>query len=172
MDLLGIVIVTVGTFSSGIYYLFFCEAGLQRLHWAIVSLPERHCYRCSNFASRAQNAPLAESEVGAFVAFGASSFIPLLHGVQRYGLEYMLQYSGMKWYLLELTFHGTGVSLYAFRIRSVLYLVNLIFGEARTRSFISLSYAQCIHTWLPCCKVSQPVIHWKSVSLKVPIERI
>ena len=24
----------------------------------------------------------------------------------------MLQYSGMKWYLLELTFYGTGVSLY------------------------------------------------------------
>ena len=44
---------------------------------------------------------------------GASSFIPLLHGVQRYGLEYMLQYSGIKWYLLELTFYGTGVSLYA-----------------------------------------------------------
>ncbi|KAK8012086.1 cytochrome P450 [Apiospora arundinis] len=43
---------------------------------------------------------------------------------------------------------------------------------AMTRSFISLSYAQCIHTWLPCCKVSQPVIHWKSVSLKVPIKRI
>lgn len=52
-------------------------------------------------------------KVGAFVVFGASSFIPLLHGVQRYGLEYMLQYSGMKWYLLELTFYGTGVSLYA-----------------------------------------------------------
>jgi hypothetical protein len=25
----------------------------------------------------------------------------------------MLQYSGMKWYLLELTFYGTGVGLYA-----------------------------------------------------------
>jgi adiponectin receptor len=52
-------------------------------------------------------------KVGAFVVFGASSFIPLLHGVQRYGLEYMLQFSGMKLYLLELTFYGTGVSLYA-----------------------------------------------------------
>lgn len=41
MDLLGIVIVTVGTFSSGIYYVFFCEAGLQKLHWAIVSLSEQ-----------------------------------------------------------------------------------------------------------------------------------
>lgn len=41
MDLLGIVIVTVGTFSSGIYYVFFCEGVLQNLHWAIVSLSER-----------------------------------------------------------------------------------------------------------------------------------
>ena len=37
MDLLGIVVLTVGTFSSGIYYVFFCEASLQKLHWAIVS---------------------------------------------------------------------------------------------------------------------------------------
>jgi adiponectin receptor len=40
MDLLGIVIVTVATFVSGIYYLFTCEPRLQKLHWAIVS-PER-----------------------------------------------------------------------------------------------------------------------------------
>lgn len=55
-------------------------------------------------------------KVGAFVIFGASSFIPLLHGVQRYGLKYMLQYSGMKWYLLELAFYGTGVGPLQFRI--------------------------------------------------------
>lgn len=107
--------------------------------------------------------------MGAFVVFGASSFVPLLHGVQRYGLEYMLQYSGMKWYLLELAFYGTGVSLYAVRLPphrpvlfpeapeilmnicspgfpSVWHRVNLIFGEVRTRSFTSPSYAPCTHT--------------------------
>lgn len=41
MDLLGIVIATVGTFSSGIYYGYFCEPSLQKLHWAIVCLSER-----------------------------------------------------------------------------------------------------------------------------------
>lgn len=50
--------------------------------------------------------------VGAYVALGASAFIPLLHGVQLYGLEYMLKYSGMKWYLLELVAYGGGVSIY------------------------------------------------------------
>lgn len=39
LDLLGIVVVTVGTFSSGIYYVFFCEASLQKFHWAIVRHP-------------------------------------------------------------------------------------------------------------------------------------
>ena len=38
MDLLGIVIVTVATFFSGIYYVFFCEPHLQKLHWIIVSI--------------------------------------------------------------------------------------------------------------------------------------
>lgn len=51
--------------------------------------------------------------MGAYFALGASSFIPLLHGVQLYELEDMLQYAGMKWYLIELGFYGGGVGLYA-----------------------------------------------------------
>ena len=51
--------------------------------------------------------------MGAYFVLGASSFIPLLHGLQLYGLEYMLQYAGMKWYLIELVFYGGGVGLYA-----------------------------------------------------------
>lgn len=50
--------------------------------------------------------------VGAFVALGASAFIPILQGIRRYGFEYMFQYSGMKYYLPELVFYGCGVSLY------------------------------------------------------------
>ncbi|KAF5699747.1 hypothetical protein FGLOB1_11187 [Fusarium globosum] len=35
-DLLGIVIVIVGTFIPGIYYIFSCEPILLKVHWAIV----------------------------------------------------------------------------------------------------------------------------------------
>ncbi|KAL6910519.1 mPR-like GPCR protein [Trichoderma evansii] len=108
MDLLGIVTVTVGTFIPGIYYIFPCEPDLQKLYWAIIT------------ASGAATATLIsipkfrtlrwwKARVGAYVALGASAFIPLLHGVQLYGLEYMLQYPGMKWYLLELVFYGVGL---------------------------------------------------------------
>jgi hypothetical protein len=82
MDLLGIVFLTMGTLFSGIYYVFFCEAALQKLHWAMVRIFERydsgvkshdmltlipglshgHCYRYSNIKSVAQNAALAECQ--------------------------------------------------------------------------------------------------------------
>ena len=108
--------------------------------------------------------------MGAYVALGASAVIPLLHGVQLYGLEYMLQYSGMKWYLLELALYGGGVSLYgvslharcpksitdncSLEFQSASHRVNLIFGGARTRSFMSLSYALCTYTQSPLRRLS------------------
>ncbi|KAI1257949.1 hypothetical protein MGN70_000994 [Eutypa lata] len=112
MDLLGIIIVIVGTFTSGIYYLFFCEPNLRKVHWAInwttgsitgilISKPSLRTARGRKI------------KVSAFIVFGATSFIHLLHGAQRYGSEYMLQYAGMDWYLLEIFFYGTSVLMYA-----------------------------------------------------------
>ncbi|KAJ5692824.1 hypothetical protein N7462_002247 [Penicillium macrosclerotiorum] len=111
MDLLGIVIVTVGTFIPGIYYIFYCDPGLQKFHWAIIvasgsvtaaliSIPTFRTLRWRKV------------RVGAYVALGASAFIPLMHGVQLFGLDYMLKYSGMKWYLVELVVYGGGAGLY------------------------------------------------------------
>ncbi|KAJ5461033.1 uncharacterized protein N7458_002585 [Penicillium daleae] len=129
MDLLGIVMVTMGTFCSGIYYLFFCEASLQKLHWAIVLTTGTVTgVLISNPLFRTPRG--RKVKVGAFVIFGASSFIPLLHGVKRYGLEYMLEYSEVKLYLLELTFYSIGVSLYSFRIPERLAPSHQIFHVA------------------------------------------
>ncbi|KAI1016210.1 hypothetical protein LB504_009183 [Fusarium proliferatum] len=115
MDLLGIVIVTVGTFIPGIYYIFNCEPFLQKTHWTIVIL-------CGSATAALISIPKFRTlrwrkvRVGAYVALGASAFIPLLHGVRVYGLDYMLEYSGMRWYLVELVLYGGGCCLYAFRI--------------------------------------------------------
>ena len=49
---------------------------------------------------------------GVFVVLGSSSFIPLLHGTQLFGLRYMLRHSGMKWYLPELGCYCAGVTFY------------------------------------------------------------
>ncbi|EJP70988.1 Hemolysin-III protein [Beauveria bassiana ARSEF 2860] len=115
MDLLGIVIVTMGTFIPGIYYIYFCELSLQRLHWSVVIL--------SGSSTAAlicipvfRTLRWRKVKIGAYVALGASALIPLAHGSQLYGLKYMTQYSGMNWYLLELAIYGSGTAFYALRI--------------------------------------------------------
>ncbi|KAG8664346.1 uncharacterized protein FPOAC1_013684 [Fusarium poae] len=114
LDLLGIVIVTVGTFIPGIYYIFNCEPTLQKIHWIIVVF-------CGSATAALISIPKFRTlrwrkvRVGAYIALGASAFIPLLHGVQVYGLEYMLEYSGMEWYLAELLLYGGGCGFYAVR---------------------------------------------------------
>ncbi|KAG5751059.1 hypothetical protein H9Q72_008537 [Fusarium xylarioides] len=124
MDLLGIVIVTVGTFIPGIYYIFNCEPFLQKIHWTIVCHPSHSVTSSAVVLCGSATAALIsipefrtlrwrKVRVGAYVALGASAFIPLLHGVQVHGLDYMLEYSGMRWYLVELLLYGGGCSLYA-----------------------------------------------------------
>ncbi|KAI3326005.1 mPR-like GPCR protein [Xylariaceae sp. AK1471] len=115
MDLLGIIIVIVGTFTSGIYYLFFCEPSLRKMHWAMNwTMGTITGILTSNPSLRTSRG--RKVKVGAFMIFGATSFIHLLHGAQRYGFEHMLQYAGMDWYFLEIFFYGTSAILYAFRI--------------------------------------------------------
>ncbi|KAG7414877.1 Adiponectin receptor protein 1 [Fusarium oxysporum f. sp. raphani] len=125
-DLLGIVILTVGTFIPGIYYIFYCDPILQKIHWIIVC-HSGHLDTLSVvvFCGSATAALISipkfrtlrwrKARVSAYVALGASALIPLLHGVQVYGLEYMLEHSGMKWYLVELLLYGGGCGIYAVR---------------------------------------------------------
>ncbi|KAI0873180.1 hemolysin-III protein [Hypoxylon argillaceum] len=120
MDLLGIVIVTILTTGT--------------ITGVLISNPSLKTPRYRNV------------KAGAFVVFGASSFIPLLHGVQRYGLEYMLEYAGMKWYLLELTFYGTGVALYAFRIPERLAPGKFdIWGSSHQIFHVAILFAMYTH---------------------------
>ncbi|KAF5986484.1 mPR-like GPCR [Fusarium coicis] len=115
MDLLGIIIVTTGTFIPSIYYIFNCEPMLQKIHWTIVII-------CGSTTAALISTPefrtlrWRKMRVGAYATLGAAAFIPLLHGVQVYGLEYMLEYSSMKQYLVELLLYGGGCGLYALRI--------------------------------------------------------
>ena len=40
MDLLGIIIMTMGTFVPGMYYICLCESGFLKIQWASVCHPE------------------------------------------------------------------------------------------------------------------------------------
>lgn len=60
MDLLGIVIVTMGTFIPGIYYIFFCDLSLQRYHWYIVSQSNPQYLLVSSFLRGRPNRRLSQ----------------------------------------------------------------------------------------------------------------
>lgn len=139
MDLLGIVIVTMGTFIPGIYYIYFCQLSLQKFHWFIVRQPQRLLVALALKPSAPPHTDIILTQViisgsstsalicvpvfstlrwrkvkiGACLMLGGSALIPLLHGSQLYSLEYMTQYSGMNWYLLELAIYASGTVLYA-----------------------------------------------------------
>ena len=123
-----------------------------------------------------------KARIGAYLILGASALIPLLQGSQLYGREYMTQYSGMNWYLLELAVYGGGTALYAVSLQNkysiqmdiscdltssyssgfpnALLLANLIFGVVLIKSSTSPSCVPCIYTPLASCRLSRRVIHW------------
>ncbi|KAI0160751.1 mPR-like GPCR protein [Xylariaceae sp. FL1272] len=115
MDLLGITIVVVGTFTAGSYYVFYCEPALRKAHWGINwTMATVTGILASNPSLRTPRGRRAK--VAAFILFGATSFIHLLRGAQRYGLDYMMQSASMYWYFLEILVYGSSILLYAFRI--------------------------------------------------------
>ncbi|KAF2230030.1 mPR-like GPCR protein [Viridothelium virens] len=145
IDLLGIVIVTMGTFIPGIYYIFTCEPGLQKLHWAIV-IASGSATAALISMPKFRTLRWRKARVGAYVAMGASAFIPLLHGVYLYGFEYMLYYSGMKRYLLELFFYGGGCNLYASRTPERFAPGKFdIWASSHQIFHVSILSAMCIH---------------------------
>ena len=54
----------------------------------------------------------------AFLLFGTSALISLLHGFCLYGYHYMFGYMGMKWYLVELSLYGSGILIFAVSLQT------------------------------------------------------
>jgi len=42
LDFVGIVVLTLGDFVSGIYLVFYCEFTLQKLYWSMVRRNDNH----------------------------------------------------------------------------------------------------------------------------------
>jgi adiponectin receptor len=43
LDFVGIIVLTLGDFVSGIYMVFYCEPDLQRIYWAMVHMIDHLC---------------------------------------------------------------------------------------------------------------------------------
>lgn len=115
LDYVGIVILTLGDFVSGIYVVFYCEPELRKVHWTMVSsLGIATATVLVN--PSLQHSRYRSSRIGIFVCNGLAGFAPLVHGISIYGIEQMNVQSGMPYYLLEGSLLALGVAFYATRV--------------------------------------------------------
>ncbi|KAB8212954.1 hemolysin-III channel protein Izh2 [Aspergillus novoparasiticus] len=115
LDFVGIILLTLGNFVSGIFMVFCCESVLQRIYWAMMitlslvtavmpAHPKCQDHRWRTF------------RVCAFVGTGLSGVAPLTHGVELFGLAQMLKHLGMAYYLGEGLLLILGAIFYTLRI--------------------------------------------------------
>lgn len=139
LDLIGIVVLTLGDFVSGIYMVFWCEPLQRKIYWSMVSsclyvyfLLSYSLIFNSNFDleiailgsltifvmvnPRFQGPKFRAFRALTFVATGLSGFAPLIHGVKMFGVSQMMKQSGMPYYLIEGGFLLSGAFIYVVRL--------------------------------------------------------
>lgn len=115
LDYVGIIILTLGDFVSGIYLVFFCEPTLQKIYWSmIITLGTATVFILLN--PRLQGLRYRTLRVCTFVFTGLSGFAPLIHGIRLFGISQMNRQSGMPYYLLEGLLLIIGAFFYGTRI--------------------------------------------------------
>ncbi|KAL9037778.1 MAG: hypothetical protein Q9180_003531 [Flavoplaca navasiana] len=132
LDYVGIIILTLGDFVSGIYMVFYCNPSLQKVYWSMVCILwccKRHLAQVFLqiltlgtatviilLNPRLQGLRYRTLRVCTFVFTGLSGFAPLVHGIKLYGIPQMNRQSGMPYYLLEGLLLIIGAFFYGTRI--------------------------------------------------------
>ena len=118
LDFVGIVVLTLGDFVSGIYMAFYCEPVLQRIYRTMVNMITFAWHIRANrystqiitlsFATifillnpKFQGRRWRTFRVCTFVGTGLSGFAPVVHGIKIFGFSQMEKQSGMAYYVGE-----------------------------------------------------------------------
>ncbi|KAK0609222.1 hemolysin-III related-domain-containing protein [Bombardia bombarda] len=100
LDFVGIILLTVGDFVSGIYMVFWCERVLRIIYWSMIlglGVLDIGMLVGPKFQGRSWR----RFRVMCFVGTGLSGFAPLAHGIYLFGWSQMMKQSGMPYYLAE-----------------------------------------------------------------------
>ncbi|KAJ5923412.1 hemolysin-III channel protein Izh2 [Penicillium verhagenii] len=115
LDFVGIIILTLGDFVSGINMVFYCESGLKFIYWGMIGiLGLASLMVLAN--PRFQGLRWRTFRVGTFMAMGVSAIAPLLHGIMLFGFRQMMRQSGAPYYIVEVLLLGLGAIIYTTRI--------------------------------------------------------
>ncbi|KAB8226990.1 hemolysin III family protein [Aspergillus alliaceus] len=144
LDFLGIIVLTLGDFVSGIVMVFYYEPVLQKIYWAmIITLSLVTAFILVH--PKYQGLRWRTFRVCVFVGTGLSGFVPLIHGIKLFGFAQMLKHSGIAYYLEGLLLI-LGALFYALRIPESLKPGKFdIFGSSHQIFHVLVVLATVVH---------------------------
>lgn len=115
LDYLGIVLLIWGSFIPSIYYGFNEDHDLTVRYWGMITT-------IGLMTGTATLMPLFRTptwrpvRAGMFVAMGLSAIVPVLHGLELFGYEYMQRAIGLNWLVTQGALYILGAGIYAARV--------------------------------------------------------
>jgi len=115
LDYVGIIFLITGSFIPTIFYGFSaCHPHLREVYWFMICSLAVGCTIVSVF-ERFRTPAWRPYRAGMFVAMGLSGVVPVLHGMELYGIAKMRESIGLTWLVLQGFLYILGAALYAAR---------------------------------------------------------
>ena len=114
IDYLGILLLILGSFFSGIYVGFYDSPGRRWTYWTMILFLSISTALLV-IHPKLQGLSYRTLRTAAFVATGLSGFAPVGHGLWLYGWDEMWVRSGMPFWFLEGIIYGIGAGFFVTR---------------------------------------------------------
>ncbi|KAI1505140.1 hemolysin-III related-domain-containing protein [Biscogniauxia marginata] len=114
LDFVGIVLLILGSFVSGVYVGFWCETTERRIYWAMIGSLALISVIIT-LAPAFQGPRWRTFRLLTFVCTGLSGLAPVAHGIHMFGFAQMARQSGLPYYLAEGGLFLLGAVTYALR---------------------------------------------------------
>ncbi|KAI1820720.1 mPR-like GPCR protein [Xylaria intraflava] len=114
LDFVGIIVLIVGSFVSGIYVGFWCEWTERKIYWSMTASLAAVSILIM-VTPYFQGPRWRTFRLLVFVVTGLSGLAPIIHGIHMFGFAQMARQSGLPYYLAEGALFLIGAATYASR---------------------------------------------------------
>ena len=146
LDYLGILALMWGAAIPSIYYGFFWDPSMQRLHWMIVTTSATAC-AITTLHPSFRHPSIRHWRATMYTCFGLSAIIFVGHGLAKYGWKNQKRLMALDWMLVTSCLNSVGAVSYSMRIPERWYPRQFdIFGAGHQISHIAYFFAALTHT--------------------------
>ncbi|KAI0148557.1 mPR-like GPCR protein [Xylariaceae sp. FL1272] len=145
LDFVGIIILILGSFISGIYVGFWCETTERKIYWSVsaslaitsIAIMLAPCFQGPRWRT---------FRLVVFVVTGLSGFAPIIHGIHMFGFAQMVRQSGLPYYFAEGGLFLLGAVTYATRFPECIKPGSFdIFGSSHQIFHVLVVIAAIVH---------------------------